>query len=307
MPPLAARYVLRRRLGPPGAQGEVYEALDTYENDVVALKLLTSWTVSGPWAEAQILRRLADPHILPIRNADHIAGRPFLATELAHHGTLQDRLVAVGQRGLDLDELVRWIRQACFGIARAHDWRLLHNDLKPGNLFLNAKEECLVGDFGCATLIPAGATTVRPHGATAETAAPEIAASWGTPAGSASILSDVYSLGATAFWLLTARPPHDLTGATDIATKMSIVATQPAASLRDLAPHVPKPVAAAIETAISRSPGDRYRTVTDFAAALGARPTTARRWQRTDEHPGPLSGVLARRAKGRRKHVRAVP
>jgi serine/threonine protein kinase len=121
MPPLAARYILRRRLGPPSAQGEVYEALDTYENDVVALKLLTSWTASGPWAEAQILRRLADPHILPIRNADQIAGRPFLATELARHGTLQNRLVSVGQRGLDVDEVIRWIRQACFGVARAHD------------------------------------------------------------------------------------------------------------------------------------------------------------------------------------------
>ena len=59
---------------------------------------------------------------------------------------------------------------------------------------------------------------------------------------------------------------------------MSIVATQPAASLRDLAPHVPKPVAAAIETAISRSPCGRYQTVTDFAAALDPRPAAARRW-----------------------------
>ena len=150
-------------------------------NDVVALKLLTSWTASGPWAEAQILRRLADPHILPIRNADHIAGRPFLATELAHHGTLQDRLVAVGQRGLDVDNVVRWIRQACLGVARAHDWRLLHNDLKPGNLFLNAEEECLVGDFGFATLVPPGATAVRPQGATAETAAPRRSQPPGVP------------------------------------------------------------------------------------------------------------------------------
>lgn len=55
--------------------------MDTYENDVVALKLLTSWAPSGPWTEGQMLRRLDDPHILPIRNADHIAGRPFLATE----------------------------------------------------------------------------------------------------------------------------------------------------------------------------------------------------------------------------------
>jgi serine/threonine protein kinase len=267
----------------------VYEALDTYEDDVVALKLLTSLTPHGPWAEAQILRRLGDPHILPIRNADHINGRPFLATELARHGTLQDRLAGVGQCGLSLDDVIRWMRQACLGVARAHHLRLLHNDLKPGNLFLNAEEECLVDDFGYAALIPPGVTAVWPPGATAETVAPEIAATWGTPAASASVLSDVYSLGATAFWLLAARPPHDLAGAPDVPAKMAIVATQPAANLRDLAPHIPNPVAAAIGRAIERSPGDRYQTVTDLAAALGARPAVARRWWRTDEHPGHLA------------------
>jgi eukaryotic-like serine/threonine-protein kinase len=256
---------------------------------VVALKLLTSLTPLGPWVEAQILRRLVDPHILPIRNADHISGRPFLATELARHGTLQDRLNGVGQCGLNLDDVIRWMRQACLGVARAHDLRLLHNDLKPGNLFLNAEEECLVGDFGYASLIPPGATTVWPPGATAETVAPEIAATWGNPAAIASVRSDVYSLGATAFCLLAARPPHDLAGALDVSAKMVIVATQPAANLRDLAPHIPQSVAAAIARAIERSPSDRYQTVTDFAAALGARPAVVRRWHRTDEHSGHLA------------------
>jgi eukaryotic-like serine/threonine-protein kinase len=223
------------------------------------------------------------------RETAHRQLSAFLATELARHGTLQDRLAAAGERGLDLDEVIRWTRHACFGVARAHDLRLLHNDLKPGNLFLNAEEECLVGDFGCATLIPAGMATVQPHGATPETTAPEIAASWGTRAASASILSDVYSLGATAVCLLAARPPHDLTGMPDVASKMAIVATQPAAVLRDLAPHVPKAVVTAIDTAIKRSPGDRYQTVTDFAAALGRRPAAARRWRRTDEHLGHLA------------------
>lgn len=286
---IANRYAVRRRLG-TGGQGEVYEVVDTHEADVVALKLLTSVSPGGPWVEAQILRQLADPHILPIRNADVASGRPYIVTELAVHGALDAVLTRVGACGLDVDDVVRLSRQACHGLARAHDLRLLHNDIKPGNFFLNAQGECLVGDFGFASLIPPGAPSVVPAGATAETAAPEVAAGWpvpGTP--TASIQSDIYSLGASAFWLLASQPPLDLSSAPDTAAKMAIVAAQPSPRVRDLAPHVPSYVAVAVERAMARAPADRYATVTEFAAALGRRPAVTRRWRRTDEHPGHLA------------------
>ncbi len=275
--------MVRRPLGRGGA-GEVYEVLDTYENDIVALKLLTVLPTGGPWVEARILRQLTDPHILPLRNADLASGRPFLVTELATHGALDQALAATGQSGLGVDDVVRWIRHACHGVARSHDLRLLHNDLKPANLFLNAEGEALVGDFGCVALIPPGATSAFPPGGTAETAAPEVAAYWGTPATTASVVSDVYSLGATAFWLLTARPPHNFAAVTDVPAKMAIVAAQAPARLRDVAPHVPQYVAAIVEKAMARSTGDRFASVTDLAAALGRRPAVRRRWRRTDEH-----------------------
>lgn len=286
-PVIAGRYVVQRQLG-VGGQGEVYEVLDSHENSVVALKLLTLLVPGGHWQEAQILRRLSDPHILPIRNADLASGRPYVVTELATHGTLNDQLSTTGACGLLVDDVVRLMRQACHGVARAHDLRLVHNDIKPANLFLNAEGECMVGDFGFAAAVPSSAAAAMPPGASPETAAPEIAASWLTPALTASFASDTYALGATAFWLLAARPTHDFSGATDASAKMSIVATTPTPRLRDLAPHVPQYVATAIERAIAPVPGDRFLTVTDFAAALGARPAVARRWRRTDEHSGHL-------------------
>lgn len=286
-PVIAGRYVVQRQLG-VGGQGEVYEVLDTHENSVVALKLLTLVVAGGQWQEAQILRRLSDAHILPIRNADLALGRPYVVTELATHGTLNDQFSMSGACGLLVDDVVRLTRQACHGVARAHDLRLVHNDIKPANLFLNAEGECMVGDFGFATALPVGAGSAMPPGASPETAAPEIAASWGTTASTASFASDIYALGATAFWLLAAHPTHDFFGATDPSAKMAIVAATPAPRLRDLAPHVPQYVAAAIERAIAPVPGDRFLTVTDFAAALGARPGVARRWRRTDEHSGHL-------------------
>jgi len=202
---IAGRYQIQAPLG-GGHQGDVYRVRDLHEGDIVALKLIRRVATGGLWTEAQILRRLSDPHILPIRNADVASGQPYLVTDLAEHGTLENRLTGAGARGLEVDEVIRWIRHAAYGIARAHQLRLTHNDVKPANLFLNAEAECMVGDFGMAALITPGAASVRPPGGTPETAAPEVAAGWGTTAATASEQSDVYSLGATAFWLLAARP-----------------------------------------------------------------------------------------------------
>ena len=97
---------------------------------------------------------LADDHILEIRNADLYAGRPYIVTALAEHGTLETELAATNGLGLDVDQVITWIRQASMGVARAHDKSLVHNDIKPANLFLTANKECLVGDFGLASRVP---------------------------------------------------------------------------------------------------------------------------------------------------------
>lgn len=287
MPPppvIANRYVVQRSLG-RGGQGEVYAVEDTHEGDVVALKLLSSVHHGGPWLEARILRGLSDPHILPIRNADVDSGQPYLVTELAPNGDLEHALRQAGPHGMEIETAVRMIRQACYGIARAHAVDLLHNDIKLGNLFLNEEMECMVGDFGFAALLPPGATTTTPPGATPETAAPEIAAGWPTLSPIASVHSDVYSLGACAYWLLTGVPPYDFINAPDTDSRMALVASQAPARVRDVAPHVPAFVASTIEKAMSRTPGDRFESVTALAAELGRRPVVVRAWRRTDEHP----------------------
>lgn len=286
---IGGRYVVRRRLN-GGAQGEVYEVFDNNEHDVAVVKLVAGTVPpGGVWQEARILRALEDDHILRIRNADLHLGRPYIATDLATHGTLAVRLAASGSCGLDVDDVVRWIRHACMGVARAHARGLLHNDIKPGNLFLNAEGECLVGDFGLAAALPPGATTTAIPGATAETAAPEIAATWHTGTAFGSKQSDVYSLGATAFWLLAARAPHDFTGAADTAAKMAIVASESPPRLFDVAPHVPQYVAHAIEQAMDRDVAARFSSVSDLDARLGNIPIVGRRWRRTDEHANHLA------------------
>lgn len=280
---IGGRYDLQRQLGPTGAQGEVYEAVDLHERDRVAIKLFHQVTPGEEWKEAVILRRLADRHILPIRNADLANGQPYLVTDVAHYGTIEDQITSAGSRGVDIDDVLRWTRHACGGVARGHDLRLLHNDLKPGNLFLDGDGECLVGDFGLASLIPPGELSALVPGFTFHTVSPEIAAD---PLGrSGSVKSDIFSLGATAYWMVAGHPALDLSACTTHAECLALVASTAPARLFDVAPHVPLQLQTVIEKAMAPDPNDRYSTVADLAAALGGCTRRAgRRWQRTDLH-----------------------
>lgn len=283
-PPLIGnRYQVLSQLG-TGGQADAYRARDTYENDVVAIKLLRSVPTTRPWLEAEALRHLSDPHILPIRNADVDTGQPFIVTELAMHGTLDDKLAATNGCGVGTDEVVRSIRQACSGVGRAHAAGLIHNDLKPQNLFLNSEGECLVGDFGGASLLPEGVVSVAALATTPAIAAPEVAADLAGP--TASVRSDVYSLGACAYWLLAARRPFEFPEAADFQARLAIVAAEIPPRLWDVAPHVPSYVAKAVDRAMARDPADRFGSTAELAAALGARPSVRRRWRRTNEHEG---------------------
>lgn len=281
------RYLVQQQLG-LGGGGEVYLALDQYLNDKVVVKLLSlaSLPPGNPWLEAQALRHLADEHILPILNADLDAGQPYIVTDVAQHGTVGALVAASAGCGLEVDDVVTFVRDACHGVDRAHRAGLIHNDLKPENLFLNEQRECLVGDFGGASLIPAGALAAVPHVTTPNIAAPEMAAAWG--AHTATIRSDVYSLGATAYWCLTGELPYQFPQAADFHQRLAIVAAGPPPRLRDRAPHVPKSVADAIERSMSTDPASRFENALDFASALGSRSQASRHWRQTQPHPGHL-------------------
>ncbi|NNG38064.1 serine/threonine protein kinase [Flexivirga sp. ID2601S] len=278
------RYEVRGLLG-SGGQGDVLEVFDHHERDVVALKLLRPTNHPfGVWGEAQILRHLVDDHILPIRNADTHLGQPFLVTAIATEGTIGGRIPSVG---FDVAQAVRWIQQACQGIERGHDCGLLHNDIKPDNLFLDGRGNCLVGDFGMAGQIdPTGAGIA--HGGTAATVAPEVAQA--VVAGEppyATRRSDVYSLAATLFHLLTGEPPHQFVGLAEDDHLKHVATTLPR-KIRDVAPHVPDSLARAVNAALSVDPESRPATAIEFANSIG-RPIVGRRWQRTDEHGGHIA------------------
>jgi serine/threonine-protein kinase len=253
------RYEVLGFLG-KGGYGEVYRVRDHYLNTIVALKLVVGVPVRNVWAEAQALMRLRSDYILEVRNADLVAGTPYLVTELAAHGSADAAMAPVG---VHPELAVRWIRHACRGAARTHADRLLHRDIKPHNVFLTATGNAQLGDFGIAVLMDPNGE--GPALGTPVTKAPEV-----VTGGNTSVQSDVFSLGASLYALLAGVFPLQVGNA----------------ALRDVAPHIPRALAERVGKAMATNPRDRYQSASEFDSALGDLPAVERRWVRTDEHLG---------------------
>ena len=224
-----------------GGQGEVHVARDTELNREVALKHLQAHHADHAESRARFLMEaeltggLEHPGVVPVYGLGHFDdGRPFYAMRLIKGDSLKDAIERFhrdeaagsrpGERSLALRRLLGRFVDVCNALAYAHSRGVLHRDLKPGNIMLGPYGETLVVDWGLAkavgrrdvipgmeeaTLRPSSASETPPTlmGAAIGTAAymsPEQAAGRLDELGPA---SDVYSLGATLYCLLTGKAP----------------------------------------------------------------------------------------------------
>lgn len=274
------RYEIVGYLG-GGLNGQVYRVIDHHQGQVVALKMMSGTHPVGAWEEAAILTGVRGPFIVPVLNADQDAGVPFIVTDVLEEGSLDEHTVP--GVGVEVATAARWVHQACTGVSRIHDHRLLHNDIKPANLFLDEDHNALVGDLGLACLMDANG--YGHPGGTPSTMAPEVAAAYlstATPGTRpTSVASDVYSLGATLYELLAGHILNPglvhLSQPDDIVR--AIITHQPA-RLMDVAPHVPQGLSQIVMTAVAPGPADRYRNPGEFGAAIANRTRHQRSWDR---------------------------
>lgn len=276
---IAGRYEVNEALG-QGAYGEVYEVFDLHLKQVCALKLLKT-TPFGDWAEAQILRQVHGEYILPVLNADLAAGRAYVVTDLATHGTVANQITP--DVGVPIAMGVRWARQACQGVARLHDHKLLHCDIKPENLFLNDRQDALISDLGLAQLQDQDGMALACG--SKPTMAPEVArvgvsGQYSPTNRTYGVRSDVYSLGATLFWILAGVQPVP-----GVKTNADVW-NAPQPDLWDAAPHVGQGLRDIVNKSIARDPDDRYDSPAAFDAALGGRTLPVREWTRVVPHAG---------------------
>jgi hypothetical protein len=266
-------YAILRALG-AGGMGAVYEAQDLESGRRVALKVL-SHTLDSPDARERFFRegRLAasinHPNSVYIFGTEEIGGTPVIAMELVGGGTLQDRVRARGP--LPIGEAVDCVLQIIEGLAAAQRIGILHRDIKPSNCYVGEDGTVKVGDFGLSI-----STAVRTEPALTATGA-----FLGTPAFCSpeqlrgeelNARSDMYSVGATLFYLLTGRTPF---ATPNMVQLLATVLEQRAPSPRQFRPEVPQALAKAVLRCLEKQPGERFKNYADLARALAPYGSTA--------------------------------
>ncbi len=249
-----------------GGMGVVYRARQKGLNRVVALKMV----LGGRQATEDKLRRLRfeaesaaaldHPNIVPVYAVGGCQGQVFFSMKLIEGGSLAQRL---GEFAADPRAVARLMLAVAGAVQHAHRHGILHRDLKPGNILLDAQGRPHVTDFGLAKRLDAAADTQS--GAIKGTPcymAPEQARGRSQEVTTA---ADVYGLGAVLYELLTGRPPFQGDSALD--TLKQVLDEEPVPP-RKLNPHAERRLEAICLKCLRKRPADRYASAEALAQDL---------------------------------------
>jgi tetratricopeptide (TPR) repeat protein/predicted Ser/Thr protein kinase len=282
---IAQIYSMGQRCGPfrlvsmlgRGGMGVVYlaERVDGEVNQRVAVKLLRPGVLDFQrerfLQERQILAELAHPHIARLLDAGHLEdGQPFLVMEYVD-GQAIDEYAAQ----LTHAQKIRLFLKVCGAVAYLHRNLVVHRDLKPGNILVTQDGEPKILDFGIAKIVGlANPIVTEIQMLTPDYASPEQV--MGVPIGTT---SDIYSLGAVLYELLTGHKPHRFDDTSPGAVYIAISSreiTRPS----KLMPGLEADAEAIVMKALRKEPSERYQTVEqlseDLEAYLESRPIRAR-------------------------------
>ncbi len=260
---LAGRYSIDREIG-RGGMGVVYLAHEVHLDRLVAIKLLPPEKAELPslrdrfLREARLAAKLSHPHIIPIHTVAEIDGFVFYVMSWVDGETLTQR---VRNRGpVSASDGVRMLREVAWALAYAHSQGLVHRDVKPDNILMESSTgRALVADFGIAAAV--GEATGDGVSGTPEFMSPEQALGSGVDA-----RSDLYGLGATAFYAFSGRVPFEGTTATEILARQVTEAPPPLASL---GLSVPRKLAQVVDRCLAKDPSNRPASAELLAEQLG--------------------------------------
>lgn len=263
---LSDRYTIIREIG-AGGMATVYLARDLRHDRDVALKLLKPelGAVLGPdrfLSEIRVTAKLQHPNLLPLFDSGETDGQLWYVMPFVVGESLRARLDR--ERQLPVREAVRIAAAIASALDYAHRHGVVHRDLKPENILLS-EDQPLVADFGIALAVSkAGGERVTQTGlslGTPQYMSPEQAAGERIVDGR----TDIYSLGAVLYEMLTGEPPH--TGATVQAIIARVITDTPR-SLRSTRASVPEHVDLAVAKALEKVPADRFDTAKEFSEVL---------------------------------------
>ncbi len=264
---LAERYTIEGRIG-SGGMATVYLAHDLRHDRRVAVKVLDRELAQSLGAE-RFLREirtaanLTHPHVLPVHDSGEADGCLYYVMPYVRGESL--RTLIEKEKQLPVEDAVRIAREMAGALAYAHSEGIVHRDVKPSNIMLEAGHAVLT-DFGVAYAVAeAGGERITRAGSAMGTPAymsPEQA----TGEHSLDGRSDVYSLGCVLYEMLAGDPPF--TGSTPAAVLARQVQGR-VPSLRVVRPNLPPALAKVVEKALEKVPADRYQTAAEFGSALG--------------------------------------
>jgi tetratricopeptide (TPR) repeat protein len=260
------RYELLGMLG-KGGMGAVYRAYDHLLDRYVAYKVLGEVLSGNPAArdsllhEARAAAQLNHPNVITIYDLGVDHDQTFISMELVEGESYQSLLR--GRTFLAVDEALHWLVSVCQGLHHAHGRGIVHRDLKPSNVLLAVDRRVKILDFGLARRAD--------NGASADGAPGHLMS--GTPAyispeaiqgRSIDARSDVYSLGATLYELLTGRAPFTE------GNLLSHHLHTPPSPLRSRRGEIPPKLEELVLLCLAKAPGDRFQSageVLSFASA----------------------------------------
>ncbi len=256
---LRHRYRIEGILG-QGGMGAVYKAFDINLGVAVAVKenLFTTEEYARQFRrEATILASLRHPNMPRVTDHFVIEGEgQYLVMDFIKGVDLRERLEKRGS--ISEEEALPWFLEICDALVYLHSRNpaILHRDLKPGNIKITPDNRAMLVDFGLAKIVEkGGATTTGAKAMTPGFSPPE---QYGT--GKTDSRTDVYSLGATCYAVLTATVPED-----SLERAMGRDELTP---IRKRNPRISIALASVISRSLAVDPSERYQSIAEFASAM---------------------------------------
>src|SRR5438270_1297922 len=277
-----------------GGQGVVFRARQKSLNRTVALKVISL----GQWAskahlkrfrlEAEAAAHLEHPGIVPIHEVGERDGSCYFSMKFIEAGQLDE---VVRRTPMSIRQAVELIANVARTVHYAHEHGILHRDIKPGNILLDAQGEPLLTDFGLAGLVEAESTITRTLDVmgTPSYMAPEQAAGEHTKVSKG---TDVYGLGAVFYQLLTGHPPF--AGGTTYETIKLLLETEPRQP-RLWNPKIDRDVSTICLKCLEKDPKRRYVSALALAEDL-------ERWLKHEPILARRTGVFTRGRKWMRRN-----
>lgn len=249
-----------------GSMGRVYRASHTSLERPCALKIMSPGLLRRKplirdrfWAEARAVAGLVHPNIVTVHNLGSARNYHYIEMEFVPGGvSLREAVVKNG--ALEVPSATDLIRQVSLALTSAHDAGLVHRDVKPANILLSGEGMAKLADFGLVYNVNERSEMTNTVSGTPTFMAPELfAGAHATPQ------SDIYALGVTFFYLLTAQLPYSSDSVRQLI-RMHRTATIPDA--RKINPDVPERIQRILEQCLAKRPEDRFESASDLESEL---------------------------------------